>query len=386
MEVCIAVILVLLSLGCITTDTEAPQIVSTQPSDSQTDVAPNSSLSIDFSEPVDPGSAEAAFSIYPALSGSFLWNQECTCMTYRPTDQMFEGELYNVTIAASLQDAAGNSMGESYTFSFRTWQATVSIQITGPEQATLNVTYVKRFRITIQNLARTAFEDILVSIAVPEGIHLETDGLDLGKTPGRWVYKLHTHLELEGTPFTEMRMNYTPVIDLGDDDSYEFKIIVQASSGELLLGRGVAIWTVTRPGSLPQGGLYARNQSLLESIAAQTINESVETRFSVKERLYRPEVVWHWYSVLLEVLKRQEYALDYGSIEDYAIFVYSVEGKEFQDRDTEGEILVMVVGHDLPARPGASKPHHFAGIYAFNITEELVGMGQHSFVTSYFQP
>lgn len=78
-----------------------------------------SSLELVFSEPVDRPSAQAAFSIKPAVPGSFSWSG--TTMVFTPTETLPLETDFRVELAPGTRDRAGNRMNQaSAPFTFRT--------------------------------------------------------------------------------------------------------------------------------------------------------------------------------------------------------------------------------------------------------------------------
>jgi len=67
-----------------------------------------SSVEVDFSEPVEHASAQAAFSISPAVPGSFSWSS--TTLTFTPEARLPLRTSFTILIAPGISDAAGNEM------------------------------------------------------------------------------------------------------------------------------------------------------------------------------------------------------------------------------------------------------------------------------------
>jgi hypothetical protein len=70
----------------------------------------NTSIEVAFSEPVEPGSAEEAVRIEPAVAGAVSWSG--STMRITPADPLELETTYAVTIAAGIRDLAGNPMTE----------------------------------------------------------------------------------------------------------------------------------------------------------------------------------------------------------------------------------------------------------------------------------
>jgi hypothetical protein len=87
--------------------------------------APNSSLAMTlssvnvvFSEEVRHETAEAAFSVTPAVSGSFHW--QGATLTFTPSDKLPLSSTFTVRVAAGVQDKSGNAQGDAKELTFTT--------------------------------------------------------------------------------------------------------------------------------------------------------------------------------------------------------------------------------------------------------------------------
>src|SRR2546426_7546738 len=65
-------------------------------------------------------SVEQAFSITPAIDGSFLWSSDFRTVSFVPTRELQSGATYAVVVDSSARDLAGNTMVQSKTFQFST--------------------------------------------------------------------------------------------------------------------------------------------------------------------------------------------------------------------------------------------------------------------------
>lgn len=78
-----------------------------------------SSIEVDFSEPVETATAEAAFAISPAVRGSFSWSS--ASLTFTPAARLPLRTRFAVTVAGGVRDRAGNEMAAGPpAFSFTT--------------------------------------------------------------------------------------------------------------------------------------------------------------------------------------------------------------------------------------------------------------------------
>jgi Bacterial Ig-like domain/Right handed beta helix region/FG-GAP repeat len=109
-------------------DTTAPIISSTQPSDGATDVAVNISLLATFSETMDPDTLTTAnFTLSSGgtpVTGTV--GHSATTVTFTPSTDLAPVTAYTATITTGVKDAAGNPLAADYTWSFTTAGDTTS--------------------------------------------------------------------------------------------------------------------------------------------------------------------------------------------------------------------------------------------------------------------
>lgn len=104
----------------VTVDMTAPSVVSTFPADTTTGLATSVTAQVTFSEAMDQATMVSAFSISPAVTGTFSWNVPGDVLTFAPGAALAEQTAYSVTIGTSAADMAGNTLAAPYSFSFTT--------------------------------------------------------------------------------------------------------------------------------------------------------------------------------------------------------------------------------------------------------------------------
>jgi len=97
-------------------DTTKPSIIDKTPIGS--DIPLNAQINVAFSEAMNRTSAQGAFSIIPAINGTFNWNGNT--MTFTPDLNLAPGTTYNVTVGTGAKDTAGNNLESSYSWQFTT--------------------------------------------------------------------------------------------------------------------------------------------------------------------------------------------------------------------------------------------------------------------------
>lgn len=96
-----------------------------------------SSVEVGFSEPVDHATAQAAFKIRPATSGSFSWS--AAIMTFTPAARLPLSTPFQVSVGPGVRDLAGNRMtANPGPFTFTTVGNPVVVD-SNPTDATLDV-------------------------------------------------------------------------------------------------------------------------------------------------------------------------------------------------------------------------------------------------------
>ena len=115
-------------------DTTAPTVTGVSPANGTTGVAAGTNVSVTFSEGMDAGSTQAAFSLVrssdgAAVSGTFAWGGET--MTFDPTSNLAAGATYTARVGTGAKDAAGNPLPAE-----TTWTFTVLTTVTAYPSAT----------------------------------------------------------------------------------------------------------------------------------------------------------------------------------------------------------------------------------------------------------
>jgi hypothetical protein len=118
-------LMMVLAAGCKTPDTTAPFVRSTVPADGATDVVRNSAVLVSFNEAMDQASAVAAFSLAPAVPGSFTW-PETWLMRFAPSSLLDSNAACTVTVSTGAQDLAGNTLAYPVEVNFTTGSAVSS--------------------------------------------------------------------------------------------------------------------------------------------------------------------------------------------------------------------------------------------------------------------
>jgi hypothetical protein len=99
------------------TDLDPPRVVGVAPA-GRVDVW--SVVEVIFSESMDQGSVEAAFSIAPPIAGRFAWDAGSTTLRFLPERPLPYEESFTVAVDAGARDLAGNALAAPVAFAFST--------------------------------------------------------------------------------------------------------------------------------------------------------------------------------------------------------------------------------------------------------------------------
>lgn len=101
-------------------DGNAPNVMGTVPTDGATGVAVDQSVEITFSEAMDRAKTRAAITWEPDLDCDFMWSTDSTRLVCQPQPPHSADTRYDVTVATSATDVAGNSLATAYGFGYTT--------------------------------------------------------------------------------------------------------------------------------------------------------------------------------------------------------------------------------------------------------------------------
>jgi len=102
-------------------DITPPTVLSRSPAPYAISVAPNAVISVTFNEPIDPFTINTqTLTLNGASSVSGNVSYVGTTALFKPAADLKAGTVYTVTVAGTIEDLAGNSMGAPVTWSFTT--------------------------------------------------------------------------------------------------------------------------------------------------------------------------------------------------------------------------------------------------------------------------
>jgi hypothetical protein len=150
-----------------TVDARGPSVVAislTQHlADDPAQALTTSSIEVDFSEPVDQPSAEAAFAISPAVDGSISWS--ASSLTFTPAARLPLRTAFEVSIGPGIRDRAGNAMRDPpQPFEFET-VGNPTVVATAPADAAADVALDVPITVDFSTLMDTASVEQAIRLA-----------------------------------------------------------------------------------------------------------------------------------------------------------------------------------------------------------------------------
>jgi len=107
---------------------EPPEVVSTEPTDEAYNIPLETSITINFSEPIDPSTATPENLTLTGSDGAVMGSIELRDgnrrAVFRPSDPLSPDTLYIFTVNTGIKDLAGYSLSAPYTFSFNSLDTT----------------------------------------------------------------------------------------------------------------------------------------------------------------------------------------------------------------------------------------------------------------------
>lgn len=107
----------------------APVVTSTTPDNLAVDVSLDTDITIEFSEPMDTASVEAAIGSDPLIPCTISWNASSTRLTCQLTADLAPSTTYLVGINPTAQSAAGVTLEEPFTIIFATEGAQIGVDL-----------------------------------------------------------------------------------------------------------------------------------------------------------------------------------------------------------------------------------------------------------------
>ncbi len=113
-------------------DTTAPTVNSTSPEDNDTNVMLSSTVSVTFSEDMDPTTIDSTtftLSSNPPVDGAVSYDADTKTATFTPSSDLEFDTTYTATMTTAAADLAGNPLEADVIFTFTTTGLTASVSI-----------------------------------------------------------------------------------------------------------------------------------------------------------------------------------------------------------------------------------------------------------------
>jgi Bacterial Ig-like domain/WD40-like Beta Propeller Repeat len=159
------------------------------------------SLEIGFSEDVDHTTAQTAFAIDPHVTGAFSWSG--TTMVFTPSASLPLETSFSVTVGSGVRDLAGNVMGASGPYTFRT-VGSPSVVATSPEGSATDVPLNATITLSFSTLMDTASVANALEIIPRTDVDLRWSGQKVTIVPRQPLQPDHPYLLLVGTSATDL--------------------------------------------------------------------------------------------------------------------------------------------------------------------------------------
>jgi hypothetical protein len=197
----------------LTTDTIAPIVTLTIPADSATGVLINSSLSVTFTEAMDPLTInDASFTLtdgVTAVPGTVTYSG--VTAVFNPTDNLADDTTYTATITTGAEDLAGNALANDYVWTFTTGATTDDT----PPIVTLTIPADGATGVLISRNLSATFTEAMDPLTINDGSFTLTDGVTA--VPGTVTYSGVTAV-FNPTDNLAVDTTYTATITTGAKD------------------------------------------------------------------------------------------------------------------------------------------------------------------------
>jgi uncharacterized membrane protein/bacillopeptidase F (M6 metalloprotease family) len=174
-------------------DSKLPTITGVSPTGENKSIA--SAISITFSEEMNTTSVESAFTITPAVTGTFSWSGNT--LTFTPTSDLSYETEYDITIATGAKDLMGNALELAYN-----WQYTTEIEVdlTAPTVSSVSLSGED---VKVTNKVVITFSEAMNHTSVEDAISISpsVEILDYSWNGNKLTVSFATDLE-PGTDYT----------------------------------------------------------------------------------------------------------------------------------------------------------------------------------------
>jgi methionine-rich copper-binding protein CopC len=183
-----------------------PQIVATSPEDGGVDVSINATISVTFSEEMDPDSLKTGIVVHDSLENPVIGNTtpslDGLTVTFDPLFSFGYGQDYHVTVLATVKDLAGNPLAEEHSFTF-----SVQLEQIRPRVVTIDPVEQAQF-VNRNTKVSVTFSEPMNSTSLANAILIRDPGLEVVATTPQYNADNYT-LEVKPDTPLEYQTLYT---------------------------------------------------------------------------------------------------------------------------------------------------------------------------------
>ncbi|MDB5323140.1 MAG: antifreeze protein [Phycisphaerales bacterium] len=259
----------------LTSDTIAPTVLASDPSDTERGVARNKKITATFSEAMDPATIIAANVTVtsrlsrnkPALAVAGVVTYLGTTMTFTPTNPLAADATFTLTITTGAHDVAANALANDFVSTFTTGS---SADATAPTVTVINPTNLKT-NVPINKVVGATFSESLDALTVTTATFKLTGP---GNTPvtGSVLYN--------GASKTA---TFTPSSNFAPNTTYTATVISGVNGVKDLAGNALAtdkVWTFTTGTQIAQAPINLRRAGPFAVMATASISSTGPTQIN----------------------------------------------------------------------------------------------------------
>jgi methionine-rich copper-binding protein CopC len=166
------------------TDTTGPTLTGTSPVNSDTNIALNAPVVLQFDTPVDPITAQAGFYMQTGsntVTGNFTYSTDDKTVTFTPANPLTASTSYTVSYSALITDTTGTALTNPGSFSFTTGTTsdTTAPQVTFVDPPT------NTFGVGVNVTPHLTFNEPVNELTIPAGLTLYYENTNV-IIPGNW--------------------------------------------------------------------------------------------------------------------------------------------------------------------------------------------------------
>jgi large repetitive protein len=160
------------------TDTTGPTLTGTSPVNSDTNIALNAPVVLQFDTPIDPITAQTGFSMQTGgntVAGNFTYSTDDKTVTFTPVSPLTATTSYTVSYSAQITDTTGTALTNPGSFSFTSG---TSSDTTGPTVTSVDPPN-NTFGVGVNVTPHLTFSEPVNALTIPPSLNLYYEYLNL---------------------------------------------------------------------------------------------------------------------------------------------------------------------------------------------------------------